>query len=743
MRAAGRCLIAGLLGAAIAQQAAAADLPAANDTPSAQRPRIGLVLSGGGARGGAHIGVLKVLEALHVPVDVIVGTSAGAIVGSAYASGLPLAEIEHEMAALNTAVLFRDTDRAEVPLRRKLDDATNFIGPEFGLGPHGLMLPKGAVAGVSLEVVLRRLTRRQTTTDFDRLPIPFRAVATDLTSAEMVALSHGQLALAARASMAIPGAMNPVEIDGHLLVDGGLKRNLPVDVARRLGADVVIAVNIGTPLLRRDEITSVVSVSDQMLRILIGANVQQSLTELKPGDVLIAPELGEISSSAFDQLAEAARRGERAAQAVASQLAPYGLPADVYAALMASRFAAPGDTAATIDEVRVVGTHVVNPEVVLAAMQTRAGEALDPQRVDRDIKRIYARGDFEAVNYTLVDEAGSRVLLAEVSEKSWGPNYLRLGLGLSSDFEGNAFFNLYASHRWTWLNALGAELRNDLQIGRTDRLATEWYQPLTARQRAFVAPRIELQDEPFDVYDRDSGLRVARFRRESVEAGLDLGLPLGRSGEARLGLARGSVKFRDDTTTVRIGGLIPRTDTGGVLLRVRVDQLDSLRFPRDGVAGDARVYFSRSRLGAQDDYTRASVNLQGAHSWGPHAVRGALKAGGNLKQGTLPAYELFSLGGFLQLSGYRTGQLLGTEMRFGRVAYNYRLAGPGLLDGIVVGASLEAGRIGDSVFGADKDRLRRGRALYLALDTLIGPVYLAIGMADSGNRAAYFFLGQP
>jgi NTE family protein len=155
------------------------------------------------------------------------------------------------------------------------------------------------------------------------------------------------------------------------------------------------------------------------------------------------------------------------------------------------------------------------------------------------------------------------------------------------------------------------------------------------------------------------------------------------------------------------------------------------------------VYFSRGMLGAQDDYTRASVNLQGAHAWGPHAVRGALKAGGNLKQGPLPSYELFSLGGFLQLSGYRTGQLLGTEMRFGRVAYNYRLAGPGLLDGIVVGASLEAGRIGDSVFGADKDRLRRGRSLYLALDTLVGPVYLAVGVADSGNRAAYFFLGQP
>lgn len=710
---------------------------------AAQRPRIGLVLSGGGARGGAHLGVLKVLEEMQVPVDVIVGTSAGAIVGSAYASGLPLAEIEREMKGLSTAVLFHDVDRDEVPLRRKLDDATNFIGPEFGLGPRGLALPKGAVAGVSLEGVLRRLTRRQRSTDFDRLPIPFRAVATDLASAEMVVLAHGQLALAARASMAIPGAINPVEIDGRLLVDGGLKRNLPVDVARRLGADVVIAVNIGTPLLRREQISSVVSVSDQMLRILIGANVQESLQQLRPGDVLVTPELGEISSSAFDQLAEAAHGGERAARAVASQLAPYRLPAADYAALMASRQAAGGDAAQVIDELRIVGTRVVNPEVVLASMETQAGTAYDPARLDRDVKRVYARGDFEAVNYTLVDEAGSRVLLVEVSEKSWGPDYLRLGLGLSSDFEGNSFFDLYASHRWTWLNALGAEWRNDLQIGRTARLASEWYQPLTERQRLFVTPRVKVEDEPFDLYDPDSGLRVARFRRTAAELGLDLGLPLGGAGEARVGLVRGSVKFRDDTTMIRADELSRRADTGGVLARVRVDRLDSLRFPRSGWATDARLYFSRGQLGADDSYTKASLSLQGAAHRGPHALRGSLQAGGNLKQGALPAYELFSLGGFLQLSGYRTGQLLGTEMRFARVAYNYRLAGPGFLDGMYVGTSLEAGRIGDSVAGADKGRLRRGRSLYLALDTLVGPVYLALGVADAGNRAAYFYLGQP
>ena len=230
-----------------------AESPAADNA----RARIGLVLSGGGARGGAHIGVLRVLEELRVPVDVIVGTSAGSIVGAAYASGLPLPAIEEEMKGLSTGALFRDSRRADEPYRHKVDDGTNFIGPEVGVRADGLALPKGAVAGVSLEAVLRRLTRRQAHTEFDRLPVPFRAVATDLATGEMVVLSEGSLTQAIRASMAVPGAVTPVEIDGRLLVDGGLTRNLPVDLARQLGADVVIAVNVGTPQLNREVISSI------------------------------------------------------------------------------------------------------------------------------------------------------------------------------------------------------------------------------------------------------------------------------------------------------------------------------------------------------------------------------------------------------------------------------------------------------------------------------------------------------
>lgn len=719
-------------------QEAAAVAPA--DRP---RPRIGLVLSGGGARGGAHIGVLKVLEELRVPVDVIVGTSAGAIVGAAYASGLPLPAIELEMKALNTAALFRDMARPEMPYRRKADDAANYLGPEFGIHRDGLALPKGAVAGVSLEAVMRRLTRRQSSTDFDRLPIPFRAVATDLATGDMIVLARGSLATAIRASMAIPGAVNPVEVDGRLLVDGGLTRNLPVDVARRMGADLIIAVNVGTPLLKREQITSILSVSEQMIGILTQVNVTQSLKELHPDDILITPQLDGLTSADFERLSEAALAGESAARAAAPRLASLGLGEADYVAAMLSRF--PGDRArpVRIDEVRVTGTRRVNPEVVLSAMETQPGQPFDPAVIDADLKRIYGRGDFEGVNYSLVEEGRRTVLVTEVTEKSWGPNYLRFGLGLSSDFKGNSYFNLLATHRWTWMNRLGAQWRNDAQIGRTDLLRSEWYQPLTDRQRVFVAARAEYVRDPFDVFDIE-GRRLVRLRRVSYGIGLDLGTPFGTAGEARIGLHRGRVKLVEDTNLVAGTFPLPNADTGGWSASVVLDTLDNLRFPRNGYALDVKILAASPALGSTDRYTKASGALTLATSIGAHAFTLHARAGGSLSDDReLPDYELFSLGGFQQLSGYQTGQLQGREMAFGRLGYSYRLAGPSILDGAYVGASLELGRIGESAFGRTRTSQRRGASLYFAFDSPLGPVYLAYGHADAGQQAVYFFLGMP
>ena len=722
------------------QAAAAPATPAAS--AAVARPRVGLVLAGGGARGGAHIGVLKVLEEQRVPIDIIVGTSAGSIVGAAYASGMPLAMIEEEMKPLNTAMLFQDTSRENVPMRRKADDQLNYVGPEVGVGLNGLALPKGAVAGVALEAVLRRLTVRQRDSDFDKLPIRFRAVATDVTTAEMVVLDHGSLATAVRASMAIPAFVNPVELDGRLLVDGGVTRNLPVDVARSLGAQVVIAVNIGTPLLERKAITSLLSISDQLTRMLTNTNVSQSLKELGPDDVLITPDLGTVGTADFERLLEAAAAGEKAARGVVAQLAKLQVDPATYAAETAARTALASAGEVRIAAVEVKGVSRVNPDAVSGAMQSDRGGTFDAAVADSDMRRIYGSGDFERVSYFLTEQpGGGHVLTADVTEKSWGPNYLRFGISLSTDFEGNSYFNLLATHRWTWLNSLGAEWRNDLQIGNNERLRTEWHQPLSPAQRWFTAVGAEYASDPFDIYV--DGQRISRFRRNIAQMDLAVGVPFGRAGEVRLVASRGRVKLGDDTNLVPASLLEPPQDIAGAQLWLRFDVLDSVRFPRNGYAVDLRFYRSMPAWGADQDFNRVTLNAQGAVSYERHTLLLGLQGSAAAGPDELPFWEFSSLGGFLRLSGYHTGEFLGRGARFGRLVYNYRITGPRFLEGMSVGVSTEVGRIGDLARAEPRDQTRHGNAIYLAVDTPLGPVYLGYGRANSANQAVYLFLGLP
>ncbi|USX17956.1 patatin-like phospholipase family protein [Oxalobacteraceae bacterium OTU3REALA1] len=723
---------------------AQAQTPVRDATPAAQpsaRPKVALVLSGGGARGGAHLGVLKVLEDLRIPVDMIVGTSAGAIVGGAYASGMPLADIEREMQTLSTANLFHDVARRDLSIARKADNAGAYVGPEIGVGHGGVALPKGAVAGVALEAVLRRLTARQTANNFDHFPIPFRAIATDVSDGQMIVLADGNLAQAVRASMAIPAAINPVEIDGRLLVDGGIARNLPVDVARAMGADVVIAVNIGTPLLRRDEITSVLSMSDQMTRMLTNTNVQVSLRELSDKDVLITPNLSAILAASFDLLKEAEAQGLEAARASTPELRRYAIGPDDYALLARHRNGEPPPKGVLLKEVRIAGAQRVPAEALRGTMETQPGRLFDPAVAERDMRRLYGRGDFEHVGYAVTPlHDGSHVMTTTVTEKSWGPQYLRLGLGVSTDFEGDSFFSLRASHRWTWLNSLGAEWRNEVEIGHTDRLGTEWRQPLTPAQRLFATVYLAAERTPLDVYT--NGDRLARYRRESVTAGTDIGVPLAEWGEARIGYSRGHAKLLADTSLLPTL-LYPSARTAAIQARLRADTLDNLAFPRSGFEADVQVYSSRTGLGASSNYDKLSFSARTAVATGPHSLQGGLEIQRKMGGNPLPDHELIAFGGFLKLSGYRTGELLGNSLHFGRLVYNYRISRPGLLDGAYLGFSAELGRMGDTLDSVNGVQNVRSNALYVAVDTPLGPIYLGAGRASRNKTALYLLIGKP
>ena len=513
---------------------------------TAKPPRIGLALSGGGARGIAHVGVLKALEEMRVPIHCVTGTSMGAIVGGTYAAGMTTAEMEKKVLEADWDSIFRDVPpRDEISVRRKIDDYKTLFAPEFGVKDGGLALPKGVIAGVSIESFFRLLAAPAFgVTDFNKLPIPFRALATDIETGESVVLERGSIAQAMRASMSVPGAIAPVEIDGKLLVDGGIANNLPINEVRKLCADVVIAVNISTPPLKRDEITSALSVVGQLINFLGKQTVDDQLKSLGGRDVLIAPDLGNISAGKFDRSADAIRIGEEATRALAGSLRRYSLPPERYAAFRANQIAA-NRALGTVDEIRVAGLQRSNPEVPLEQVQSQPGEPLTEEKIGGDLRRIYGRGDYESISYHITGDGGPRALVIEPREKSWGPDYLRFGLGLASDFQGDNQFNLLFQYRRTWLNRLGGEWLTEAQVGQDTFLASQFYQPLNAAGQWFVDPYFRIGQSTRDVFSGDDN--IAEYLVRTRKVGIDAGGVLGTWGQVRLGPLWSRVDARVDT----------------------------------------------------------------------------------------------------------------------------------------------------------------------------------------------------
>ncbi|NJD36337.1 MAG: esterase [Betaproteobacteria bacterium] len=710
--------------------------------PTTKRPKICLVLSGGGARGAAHVGVLKVLEEYRVPIHCIAGTSMGSLVGAAYASGTTVAEMDEIMANITTEVLFKEKPpRAELSMRRKADDYKPFFGPEVGIKDGKISLGKGIVTGVQLETVLRQLSKIKGYQNFDKLPIPFRAVATDLVNGKAVVFKSGELANVMRASMSVPGAVAPAEFDGMMLVDGMLTSNLPVDAARAMGADVIIAVNVGTPLLKREELNGIGGVLGQMLSILTEQNVNESLASLKPDDILITPELEGYATGDFDNLTKIAPLGEPAARKVAERLARLSIPAAEYAALRERQMVAVAPDVRPVDEIRFENLALVNPESARRSMETKPGEPLDQKKLDLDMRRIYGTGDFEHVNYRLIEEPGKRILAVDAVEKSWGQDSLRFGLGLSSDFAGDALYNVLVSYRKRWINSLGAEWRTDLQIGSTTSVATEFYQPLTASGAFFIAPGAFLQRTTGPVYQGDT--RLATVDKKLARVNLDLGANFHEYGSFRLGILGGKVKRELDTGTLPIPVDSDTITLGAYSARLVLDQMDSVHFPRNGWRADLRYLKSDSALGATDSYNRWDAVANFVHSFGEHTINIAGVAGALSGSSLLPAYDQFTWGGFLQLSGLSTGQLIGEKMQFGRAMYYHRLMRSSIFEGAYGGFSLETGKVSHPLIPTNRDDWIRAASVFVAADTPLGPAYLGYGQAQDGPSSFYFYLGRP
>ncbi len=736
--------------------APAADVaPPPSGQPSTERPRIGLVLSGGGARGLAHVGVLKMLEREHIPIDVIAGTSMGAIVGGLYASGMSAAQIEAQLMMVKWDEVF--ANRVERPLlsqRRKEEDFQFSPVLEFGMREGELRAPLGALSGRGLETLLRRYTMPvRDVHDFSRLAIPFRAVATNMETGAAVILAKGDLALALRSSMSVPGVFAPTELDGLILGDGALVDNLPIDIARDMGADVVIAVNTGSPLAGRDTLASVGGLTGQMINILTEQNVQRSLALLRPADVLITPDLGALAAGDFDQARELIERGEVGARPQLARLAALALDAPAYRQWQALH-SAPAVEDVRIGFIRFEGTKLTRPQRFADQLESVPGETFDERKAERDALQLAASGDYTRSDFRLLRTPEGEGLLFDLEEKPWGPNYFRVGLDLFTDFRGDSAFNIKAIHNRRWLNSTGTEWRNFAQIGQTPRLFTELLHPLNLFKGLssdwFVAGYAEAQRRQLTIYDADSGHERGRFTRSQGRLGLDLGQPWGKFGELRLGLSYVAFHLRPDliSAEAQSSGESVQGHETGVRLAAILDQLDYVNFPTRGYRLEATAITGRRQLSQpshREDFTRIELDGTAALSWGRTTLNtffSAQSAGGN-DLSKLDRYS-YTLGGFHRLSGYRQDQLAGSQVLFGRLMAYHRLDTlPLLTRGFFMGGSLEAGNAWQRERDVSLSDLRFGSSLFVGADTALGPLYLGLTYAPRGETALYLFLGRP
>ena len=686
--------------------------------------------------------MLKVLEEMRIPIHCVTGASMGSIVGGAFAAGTSPSKLEQIVLEANWNEIFRDQPpRDEISMRRKADDYKTLFAPEIGVKDGSLALPKGLVAGVSIEGFFRVLGEPASgIDDFSKLPIPFRAMATDIETGDSVVLDRGSIAQAMRASMAVPGALAPVEIDGRLLVDGGIANNLPIDEARKLCADVVIAVNISTPPLKRDELTSALSVTGQLINFLGKQTVDQQLKRMGSGDVLIQPGLGDINAGSFDRASDAIRIGEEATRAMAASLARYSVPPEQYAALRATQVAS-RRSLGTVDEIRFEGLQRTNPEVLRALVESKPGEPLTEETISADLRRIYGRGDFESIDYHMVGESGGpRAMVITPREKSWGPDYLRLGVGLASDFQGDNAFNVLVQYRKSWLNRLGGEWLTEAQVGQDTHIFSEFYQPLHERGVWFASLYGAIGQVSRGVFNGDD--KVAEYLIGSGQAGVDIGAVLGTKGLVKAGFQWTNVNARVDTGDPILPSI--REVTAGPRVLLTIDQLDHAWFPRAGYSAVGIAYAAIPDLGSAVEYQRLEGRVNAVESWGPHTLNFHASGGTDLGS-NMPSYESFTLGGPLRLSAFRLDQFAGREYAFGRVMYYNRvMALPDPLgSGAYLGASAEVGWIKDRVDGLLSPGTLFAGSLFVGADTFAGPAYLGIGYGTGNNFGVYLLLGAP
>ena len=703
---------------------------------------VGLVLGGGGARGIAHVGVLKVLERERIPVCAVSGTSMGAIVGGLYAAGYDAGELEHLVEHIDWADMFvDDPPRSELPMDRKDEDFRHLLKLEIGYRDGRVSIPAGLVRGQKLMLLLRRLTLSTwRDPDFDALPIPFRAVAADIVSGQKVVFADGDLAVAIRASMSVPGAFAPMRVGERLLVDGGIADNVPVEELRAIGRMPMVVVDVGSPLLPEAQLGNPGAVLNQMVGVLMLEKTERTLASLGPGDTLLRPDLGDLSSVQFQRAAEAVDMGERAAEAMLPQLRRYAVPAERYAALRARQHRRDFDPGLLAFLDVEPGQSPSATRHVAWATESLVGKPFDLDAVERQLGRAYGDGRFETIDYRLVERDGRAGLEIVPQQKPWDA-FGKLGLQVDDNFNGLNNYLFSAELVFNDVNRLGAKWRNLVQLGRVTGLRTEFHQPFGRAGAFYLEPSGEIRAESLPLWV-DGREQVAEYRLVGKSVGLEAGyspLPQWRLSVQALAGRDAVRRLVGDETLVRTVA----ESYAGVRLAATWDTLDSIDFPTKGVRATGE-WLSMHPWGGTDtqgDVARVAVD------WALSRGRYHLLLGTRLA--TTPGDETFFqaqnfLGGFLNLSGFNEKALVGNQLGLLRAAAYRRLGDTQQIFAVptYLGASVEAGNVWNQADDFGRGGLIVGGSVFLGFGTPLGPLFLGYGRNDAGASSFYLTFGS-
>ena len=707
------------------------------------RPKIGLALSGGGARGYSHIGVLKALDEAGIPIDYIAGTSMGAIFGGLYAMGYTPQEMEDVLGALSWSDMLEDqTPRRHLVYRRKQEDSELTLDIELGIKNGKLVFPRGLSQGNQFKLLMRTLAlAKGNRQHFEDLNIPFKAVATDIVTGEVAVLENGDFVKAIRASVALPGVFSPVTLDGRLLSDGGMVCNLPVDQVREMGADIVIAVDISKPLRTKEELESLLSISSQAISLLTALNVQDSL---KRADIVITPDVGSYDFLDFSPVEDLVEEGRIATREMGDLLAdlPKGPPRNQ------AQVEEPFSLESVGFEVKSIsfsGLNRIDPRRVLHQINLRTDQWVDYRKLRVALHQLEGMQDFDAIDFVFYQDEEGTHLIIEASEKSYAPNYLRFGWRMfSNDSRGLELEGLINQSTHP-LNRRGGEWRNQLVLGRDYGFISEFFQPFDLEERLFFLADIELDRETFNVFEDDQKLAEGDSRLAAL--GVSVGMQLQNWGEWRLGVTRGVAETRlrtGDPDQFEPGpGEMPifgnSFDIGGIRTSFRADLLDDPFLPNHGFSLDIDGFFSMDSLGGPADYEKGELSVIKFERLGKNLLMGGMDLGSAFGS-ELPIYDRFYGGGLQDFAGLQNGQITGSYKGVLRAGY-FRLLG-NHVNRAQIGGWVDTGNYWQQTADISLDDPLVSASLFFGRETRFGPIYFGVGVAEGGHAQLFLTVGQ-